>query len=157
MLPASRARDYDALMDVSELRKRILRALDEARKDAAVRRQSADEAAVAYEAFLANIARPLFLQAGIVLRAAGHEFTANTPAESVRLVAERSSEDFLELDLDTSGGSPQVVARTSRRQGRRGHVVEERPLAPGKLIQDLTEDDVSAVLVAELPKLVTKQ
>jgi hypothetical protein len=129
-------------MDVSELRKRILRAIDDARKDAALRRQSSDQAAEAYADFLSTIAAPLFVQAAIVLRAAGHEFTANTPAGSVRLTADRSADEFVELELDTSGTPPQVIGRTSVRRGRQGHLVEERPLAPGKSIRDLMDDVV---------------
>ena len=54
-------------MDVSELRKRILRALDDARKDAVVRRREVDEAANAYETFLEQVAVPLMRQAAQVL------------------------------------------------------------------------------------------
>src|ERR1051325_11139616 len=43
---------YHFPMDVIELRKGILRALDEARKDASDRRRMRDEAAVAFESFL---------------------------------------------------------------------------------------------------------
>ena len=144
-------------MDVSDLRKRILRALDDAQKSTAVRRQAADEAAAAYTAFLSDIAAPLFVQAAMVLRAAGHEFTANTPAGSVKLISDRSSQEFLELELDTTGARPQVVGRTSAARGRRGQIVEERPIAADKSIAELTEGDVSTFLVAELPKLVSKQ
>ena len=142
-------------MDVSDLRKRIVRALDEARKDAAARRTSADRAAADYERFLTDVAVPLFRQAAIVLRAEGHPFTANTPAGSVRLVSDHAPADFLELELDASPSAPQVTGRTSVRT-RRGPVVAERPLAPGKSIRDLSEDDVSAFLTAEIPKLVTR-
>ena len=50
-------------MDVSELRKGILRALEDARKDAAARREAVDNATAAYEEFLEAIAVPLFRQA----------------------------------------------------------------------------------------------
>jgi hypothetical protein len=142
-------------MNVSELRKRILRALDEARKEAAARRTDVDRAAADYERFLTDVAVPLFRQAATVLRAEGHPFTANTPAGSVRLVSDHAPGDFVELELDASGPSPQVTGRTSTR-GRRGPVVQERPLAPGKRVGELTEDDVSAFLVAEVRKLVVR-
>ena len=142
-------------MNVSDLRKRILRALDDARKEAAVKRADVDRAAADYERFLTDIAVPLFRQAATVLRAEGHPFTANTPAGSVRLVSDHAQTEFLELELDVAGAAPQVTARTSAR-GRRGPVVQERPLAPGKRIADLTEDDVSSFVVAEIQKLVTR-
>jgi hypothetical protein len=144
-------------MDVSDLRKQILRALDEAQKMAAAKRRTIDDAVTAYNTFLAQLAGPLFVQAANVLRAAGHEFTAHTPAGSVKLAADRSGAEFLELELDSSGLRPQVIGRTSFSRGRHGQVVEERPIAPNKSIADLTDEDVSAFLVAELSKLVTKQ
>ena len=142
-------------MNVSELRKRILRALDEARKETAARRVDVDRAAVDYERFLTDVAVPLFRQAATVLRAEAHPFTANTPAGSVRLVSDHAPGDFVELELDASVPTPQVIGRTSTRS-RRGPVVQERPLAPGKRVGELTEDDVSAFLVAEIRKLLTR-
>lgn len=143
-------------MDVSDLRKRIVRALDDARKDAALRRAEVDRAAAAFDTFLSMVAVPLFRQAATVLRAEGQLFTANTPAGSVRLVSDRHPHDFLELELDTGGARPHVIGRTSVARGRAGLVVEERPLAAGKSIEALTEEDVSQFLLAELPKLVTR-
>ena len=143
-------------MDVSDLRKRILRALDDARKDAAGRRQATDQAAAAYEQFLAEVAAPLFRQAATVLRAEGQEFTANTPAGSVRLVSDRAAQDFVEMELDASGSQPHVVGRTSVARGRKGLIVEERPIAPGKSIDELTDEDVSKFLVSEIRRLVTR-
>ena len=143
-------------MDVSELRKRILRALDDARKDASTRRHNVDQAAESYEQFLSQIAVPLFRQAATVLRAEGQEFTANTPAGSVRLAADRASQDFIEIELDASTGQPRVIGRTSLMRGRKGVIVEERPLASGKAVADLTEDDVSQFLVSEIRRLVTR-
>src|SRR5688572_11381568 len=72
-------------MDTGDLRKRILRALEEARKDSSDRRRTMDEAAEAYERFLTEIAAPLIRQAVTVLRAEGQTFDAHTPAGSVRL------------------------------------------------------------------------
>ena len=56
-------------MDVSDLRKRILRALDDARKDATSRRAVVDEATQAYATFLQTLGVPLLKQAVQVLRA----------------------------------------------------------------------------------------
>ncbi len=70
------------LMDVSELRKGIIRALDQARKDASVRRSTRDLAATEFEAFLANVAGPVLKQAQDVLRAEKHAFTYQSPTGS---------------------------------------------------------------------------
>src|SRR5580704_10467165 len=139
-------------MDVSELRKSILRALDAARKEAVDRRHTTDEAAVAYERFLEQIAGPLFKQAATVLRGEGHDFTVHTPVGSVRLVSDRSPQDFVELELEGGGGAPQVIGRTSLAHGRKNLIVEERPVVAHKAIAQLTEQDVSTFLLAEIPR-----
>ena len=87
-------------MDVSELRKRILRAIDDARKEAETRRTVVDESLKAYEAFLRDIAVPLMLQAAQVLNADGHVFVVHTPltqsvaTEHSPLVAQRGHDAF---------------------------------------------------------------
>jgi hypothetical protein len=141
-------------MDVSELRKRILRSLDDARKDAAARRVTIDQAAKAYEAFLNDIAAPLMRQAAQVLNATGEAFSVHTPAGSVRIVSDKSPETFFEVELDTAGSRTAVIGRTSHVGGRRGAIVEEQPIARGKSVEQLTEQDLSECLMSEIPKLV---
>jgi hypothetical protein len=143
-------------MDVSELRKKILRALDDARQDAAARRQATDEAARAYEKFLADVGVPVMRQAATVLKGEGHAFAVETPADSVRITAAGSPDTFLELTFDASGPQPEVIGRVSVTRGRRGLIITERPIAAAKPIGSLTEDDVSAFLISEVPKLVLK-
>jgi len=142
-------------MDVSEIRKQIIRALDNARKDADARRQATDQAASEYEIFLRDVAVPLFRQASVVLRALGHEFSANTPAGSVRLESP-SAQEYLELELDARSGRAQVIGRTGMMRGRSGPLVEERPLAAHKKIGDLTDEDVATFLTTEIPRLVMR-
>jgi hypothetical protein len=141
-------------MDVSELRKRILRSLDDARKDAAAKRDAIDQAAKAYETFLDGTAVPLMRQAAQVLNANGEAFSVNTPAGSVRMVSDKSPQTFIEFELDTAGTRTAVIGRTSYVRGRRGAVVEEHAIARGKSVEQLTEQDLSEFLVAEIPKLV---
>lgn len=141
-------------MDVSELRKRILHSLDEARKDAAATRARVDEAARTYEVFLADVAVPLARQTTQVLNATGEAFSVHTPAGSVRIVSDKSPQTFVELELDSAGSRTAVVGRTSYVRGRRGAVVEEQPLAGGTPVEHLTEQDVAEFLIAAVPKLV---
>jgi hypothetical protein len=141
-------------MDVSDLRKGILRALDDSRKDAAARRAESDRVSAAYDQFLNAIAIPMFRQAAQVLRAENLPFAVNTPAGSVSLVSDHGSQNFLELELDASATPAQVLGRTSRTRGNRGPLIEERAIAAGKSIEELTEADLSAFLLAEIPKLV---
>jgi hypothetical protein len=144
-------------MDVSELRKRIIRALDEARKDASARRSVVDEAHQAFERFLSDLAVPLARQAAGVLVAAGHPFVVHTPAGAVRLAAETGPETYIEITLDTSSAQPHVLGRVSLSRGRQGVVIEERAIGDGRPVGSLTEDDVSTFLVTEIPKLIVKR
>lgn len=148
-------------MDVSDLRQRILRALDAAKieptrrpEDAANRRAELDAAKRAYDGFLANTAVPLLKQAQAILKAEGRLFSVHSPADSARLISDASPTTFIEFVLDPSGPRPQVVGRISVGRGKRTNV-EERPLADGKAIQDIGEDDVAGFLVAEIPRLVS--
>ena len=143
-------------MDVSDLRKGILRALEEARKDVSDRRTIRDAAAADYEQFATRIATPILRQAADVLGAEKHDFTVQTPAGSVRLVSDRSPQDFVEFELDVTGAKPHVIGRTSLARGRKSLIVEERTLAPGKSIGDITEEDVAKFLLTEIQRLVTR-
>jgi len=144
-------------MDVSELRKQILRALDDARRDAAARRTTVDEATAAWTRVLNSVAVPLVRQAAGVLRAEGHAFTVHTPAASVRLVSDGSPETFLEIELDARGQAPLVVGRVSLTRGRQGLVVDERPIAPSRPVSELSEADVTAFLLSAIPQLVVNR
>ena len=141
-------------MDVSELRKKILRALDEARVDAASKRGERDETQRAYDQFLETVAVPLLRQAQGILKAERQMFTVHAPAGGAKLASDSSAQTFLEFSLDTSGDRPTVLGRTSRARGRQRVIVDERPVTTGKAVGELTEEDVAAFLVAELPKLV---
>ena len=143
-------------MDVSELRKSILRALDNARKEAATRRTSVDEAAAAYATFLDTVAVPLLKQAQGVLKAERQAFTVQTPAGSARLASDAAPETFLEITLDSTGSKPQVLGRVSLARGRQGVVVEEKPIAPETPIAQLADSDVAEFLLAAIPKLVLR-
>jgi len=143
-------------MDVSDLRKRILHALDEARRDASSRRQSRTDAEKAWETYLSSVAVPLCRQAAQVLRAEGQLFSVHTPAGTVRLVSDGSPETFLELALDLSASSPQAIGRLSLSQGRGRQIVEEHPVAAGKPVTELAEEDLAAFLVTAVPKLVVR-
>ena len=143
-------------MDVSELRKRILRALEDARKDAATRRVVVDESVKAYEEYLSAVVVPMLRQAATVINATGTTFIVHTPADTARLSAEHAPQTFIEIALDSSGDEPEVVGRISLARGRQGTVVEERPLSPGKPVARLTEGDFSNYLVAAVPKLIVR-
>jgi hypothetical protein len=142
-------------MDIPELRRRVRAAIDEARRAAAGRRQRSDEAARAYESFLATRGVPLFHQLAAALTGEGHRFQVSSPAGSVRLAADGSPDDFIELTFDGSEDPPVVLGRVSRGRGRRA-VTSERPVSPGKPIADLTESDVADFVLGEIGPLVER-
>ena len=129
-------------MEISDVRKRVLETIDRAKRAAAGRRTRVDQAGREYDVFLDQIAVPLFRQVANALRAEGYVFNVFTPSGSVRLMSDRSAEDYIELFLDTTADQPRVTGRTSRSRGRR--VLEsERPIgAPGP-ITALDEENIT--------------
>lgn len=142
-------------METSEVRRRFLVAIEKGRRDAAERRTRTDQARRDYEDFLAQRATPLFHQVAAALKAEGQAFAVFTPAASVRLAAERSPEEFIELVLDDSSNPPAVVGRTTRGRGRRT-ISTERPISEGKSIAELTDEDVLVFLLGEIVLLVER-
>lgn len=142
-------------MEVSEVRRRLLAAIEKARQAAAERRGRIDAAARDYDAFLGQRAAPVFHQLATVLNAQGHGFKVFTPASSVRLANERSPEEFVELVLDDTSDPPAVLGRTSRGRGRR-LITSERPIGGGAPIADLTEEDVVTFLLDEIVLLIER-
>jgi hypothetical protein len=142
-------------MDIPEIRRRVRAAIEQARREAGARRERADAASRAYEEFLELRAVPAFNTLASALVAEGHRFKVFTPAGSVRLAAERSQDDYIELTLDSSVDPPVVLGRTSISRGRRS-ITRERPVREGVTIGDLTDEDVVSFVVAELIPLVER-
>jgi hypothetical protein len=140
-------------MEIPEVRRRLRAAIELARTRAQERRARSDQAAREYEQFLRDRAVPLFQTFAAALAAEGYRFRVFTPADAVRLAAESSGEDFIELTLDTSSDPPAVLGRSSRGRGRRA-VSSERPLNEGTAIGQLTDEDVLAFLIQEITPFV---
>jgi hypothetical protein len=139
-------------METSAVKKRLTQTIEHAKKAVADRRARSDEAGKAFATLLSTTAIPLFRQVGNILKAEGYAFSLFTPSGSVRLMSDRSAEDFIELSLDSSGETPQVIGHVSRMRGRR--VVEsERAIgAP----ETLTEDELLDFLAKELEAFVER-
>jgi hypothetical protein len=143
------------MVDVAEVRKRLIHTIDQLKKDAAVRRQAADRAAADYETFLDTIALPVFRVFASALRPQGYGFQLHTPAGSVRLASERAADDFIELTLDTTRQPPTVIGRVSYRRGSR-LVERDRPIREDQAIGDLTEEDVLTFLFGAIEPFVER-
>jgi hypothetical protein len=143
------------MIEVSEIRKRLLQALEQAKRASAERRTRADAAARAYDEFLLQVATPVFRMFSGALRAEGYPFSVFTPAGGLRLMSERSSADFIELFLDTDADPPVAAARINRGRGRR-LVTAERPVRQNAQVDQLTDEDVVQFLLAEIAPFVER-
>ncbi len=142
-------------MEISELRRRLRSALDQARRNAIVRRERSEAAARQYDVFLSSIAVPVVQQFASVLSGEGHHFSMATPAGTVRLSAAGSAEDYIEIALDTSEDPPEVVGRTNRGRGRR-MITSERPVRERTAVDELNEEDVVAFLLTEIIPFISR-
>lgn len=142
-------------MDTGEVRKRLLQAIDQAKRAVAAHRAEADLASRQYGPFLETTAAPVFRQVSDALKAEGHGFQVYTPAGSVRLASDRSADDFVELALDTSRSPVALVARTSLARGRRV-LASERVIHEGPDLDRVTDERVLGVLLEEVVPLITR-
>jgi len=139
-------------MEISDIKRRVVETIEQARHQAAERRARTDEATREYAVFLDQIAIPVFRQVANVLRSEGYPFTVFTPGGSVRLMSDRTAEDYIELALETGGSDPVVAGHTSRSRGRR--IVEsELEIGPPSA---LGEDDVLSFVLKALTPLVER-
>jgi hypothetical protein len=140
-------------MDIAVVRKRLTDAMEHAKRRAALRRAANDASSAAFTSFLSGTAVPLMRQVANVLKAEGYPFGVFTPSGSVRLMSDKSAEDFIEITLDTAGEVPRVVARISS-HGRRT-VDAERVVGSGDPAA-ITEEELLAFLLDELQPFVER-
>jgi hypothetical protein len=136
-------------MELSDVRRRLRAALDEAKRLSNERRARVDAAVRAWEDVLPATVIPALHALSQALAAEGHRFKVLTPGESARLSVERSAEEFIELALDTARDAPAVMLRSTRGRGRR-MVSSERVAAEGGAIAQLTQEAVVGFLLEEL-------
>lgn len=151
----ARASDKLPAMDVSVVRRRVTDTIERARREAAARRAANDAAGHAWDQVRESAVVPVCRTVLQVLRAEGHAFTLTTPGTSVRIVSDRSSQDWIEFDLDTHATPPRVVCSLQRTRGRE-ITAGERPLLPGQPIEGLSEEDVLGVLLEVLGPFVER-
>jgi hypothetical protein len=136
-------------VEVSLVRKRVQSAIDAARGRAQERRQRNAAADTAFADFLERVATPLLRQVAGALKAEGLAFTVFTPGGGVRLASDRARDDFIDLSLDTSGDTPQVLARVSFSRGSRT-IDSERPVHAGAGPEAITEEELLEFVVDAL-------
>ncbi|MBZ5556666.1 MAG: hypothetical protein LAO77_05255 [Acidobacteriia bacterium] len=139
-------------METADVRKHLLRTIEHVKHRAAERRARNDEAANAFEVLLNRTAVPLFRQVANILKAEGIAFTVFTPTGSVRMMSDRSTEDFIELSLDSDGETPQVMGHTSRKRGSRVIQSEQAIGAP----ETITEEGLLEFLTKAIERFVER-
>jgi len=140
-------------MESSTVRNRLNLVIDAAKRSLATRRARNEEGARSYERVL-EFTVPLFRQVAQALKVNGYLFSVFTPGGGVKLMSDRSPEDYIEVSLDTSGEQPIVMGHVSRTRGRR--VIEsEHPVAQ-KPVGELTEEDVFEFLLREIEPFVER-
>ena len=138
------------MADVAQIRKRIQRAIEQARREATDRRARVHEAERAYDEFLETRAIPAFRSVAIVLKAEGLVWEVMTPSGEVRLVPDRRRDESIALSFDATAEPPQALVSITRGRGSRT-LHAERPIKAGTPASSaLTEDDVVDMLVEEL-------
>ena len=142
-------------MEPSEIRKRVLQAIEQAKRHAIEHRGETERATAAFDDLLPRAAAAWKIAMN-VLRSEGHGFTMQTPAGLLRLVSDRSGEDYIEVALDTGRRPVAVLVRTRLARGRRV-IDRESTVAQGdEAIAGLDEDRLVDVLVRELEPFVER-
>ena len=142
-------------MDTADVRRRVRRTIAEARARAHERRRDVASAEADGNRVLGAVAGPLFRTVASALKAEGYRFAVETPAGAVRLSSVRSSEDVIELLLDTAREPPALVGRTTWVRGRR-LLSDERVVAEHPALGDLSAGDLLDFVLASLAPLVER-
>jgi hypothetical protein len=143
------------MLETAEVRRQLTHRLAELRKAQAQRRTAGDAARAAFESALEKEIAPTVRQFAQALKAEGFTFSVQTPASTVRLVSDRSSDNVIDIVLEIGSGQPTVVVRSAYTRGRR-QLEAERTLAEGEGIASLDGERVLAVLLELIEPFVER-
>ena len=127
------------MSELTDLRRRVRQAIQDAKRKAADRRAARDEASKAWATAVAEVVEPEATVMAAALTGEGLPFRLETPRGTIRLVSERSADDYIEIVLDESDerDEPEVIGRSVIGRGRQSITVIEEPLgAPSDLAPD---------------------
>jgi hypothetical protein len=136
-------------VEVSQVKRRLTAAIEQARRDAQQRRERSADAQRAYDVFLADVAVPVARMAANVLKAEGYGFTVATPGGGLRLISDKGRDDYVEILLDTAANPPLVMGHIRYARGSRT-IAEERAVKPGAPPENITEEEFLDFLVGAL-------
>ena len=143
------------MLETAEVRRQLTHRLAELRKAQTQRRAAADAARAAFEGVLESEIAPTVRQFAQALKAEGFNFSVQTPASTVRLVSDRSSDNVVDIVLELGAAQPAVVVRSAYTRGRR-QLEDERTLAQGDAIASLDGERVLAVLLDAIEPFVER-
>lgn len=143
------------MLDTAEVNRRLTHHLADLQKAAVKRRTEIDEARRQFDAVLEQEIAPTVRQLAQVLKARGFNFSVQTPAGAVRLVSERSSDDFVAIELDVTRRPPAVVAQRQYTRGRR-LLDDERVLGEGPAVASVDAEQTLDVLLERLEPFLEK-
>ena len=141
------------MVEISEIQKRVRRMIDQSRRAAEARRARAASETRAGEQALHRVVAPVFKSVAAALKAEGHPFRVSTPVDAVKMSAESSGDNFIELVFDTTGAQSALRGRVSRTRGRR-LLVEEKVVSEGSQLGTLSDEDVLEYLLGALEPFV---
>ena len=130
------------MIDAGEVRKRLRQTIEAARREAAARRAALASEQKAFDAFLENHAVPVLRHVASALKAEGFVFQVLTPAGTARLQSDREQNDYLEIVLEATKGTPVVLGRSSYARGSQLQTAEHRIGEASSLVSDLADEDV---------------
>jgi len=142
-------------MEISDVRRRLRGAIDQAKRRAADHRAVAAEASRVWSQCLPETIVPAFQAVHNALSGDGLKFSLSTPGETARLSPERSSAEFVEMSLDTNRDLPAVLLRSTRGRGSRT-IESERVVAEGPEIAELTQEVVVDAVIEGIVPLIER-
>jgi hypothetical protein len=143
------------MLETAEVRRQLTHRLAELKKAQVQRRGAADAARTAFDTVLEREIAPTVRQFVQALKAEGFPFSVQTPASTVRMVSDRSSDNVIDIVLELGLPQPAVVARSAYTRGRR-QVEDERTLAQGEGIATIDAERVLAVLLDMIEPFVER-
>jgi hypothetical protein len=143
------------MLETAEVRRQLTHRLADLRKAQGQRRTAADAARAAFDGVLEREIAPTVRQFAQALKAEGFAFSVQTPASTVRLVSDRSSDNVIDIVLELGGPQPRVLVHSAYTRGRR-QLEDERILAEGEGIATLDGEQVLAVLLDVIEPFVER-
>ncbi len=141
------------MVEISEIQKRVRHMIDQSRRASKERRARIASETRAGEQALHRVVTPVFKAVAAALKAERHPFRVSTPVDAVRMSAESSGDNFIELVFDTTGAQSVLRGRVSRTRGRR-LLVEEKVVSEGSQLGTLSDEDVLEYLLGALGPFV---